>query len=226
MKDPDLEQALLDVDFLSVQSILHSWVKDNPDIDEILEKIQVIMESIGKKWENSSIALSQVYMAGKLVEQNLNELFEDFSHSIQKNQPESLQKDVYTGVFEDYHALGQIILNSFLRLAGYNVINLGIGLTKGELCEQVKNQQISILLLSTLMLSSAKHLEETIRDLRKIKPNIVIFVGGAPFNFQQDLWERIGADYYGASPNAILPILNNIFKQFNPSNGHSMEVFQ
>lgn len=216
-----LEEALLNVDAPKVKQFFESEFIQNSQPEQILKIITEVMESIGKKWEEGRIALSQIYMAGKLMEENLKIHLKNFPMTItdSKFPRKSFQTKIYTCVFEDYHALGQIILNSVLRLAGFQIINLGIGVGEEELYVNVKEKSISVLLISTLMLASAKHLEKTIKKIRKINPQIKIYVGGAPFNFQKDLWQKIGADGYAATPYAIVPILKKLLDE--PFQNHS-----
>ncbi|MCF2139973.1 MAG: cobalamin B12-binding domain-containing protein [Candidatus Lokiarchaeota archaeon] len=217
-----LEEALIEVNYQNVHDIFQKMLSQNFTLPKILGIIRTVMESIGKKWEQERIALSQVYMAGKLIEMEI-ELHLKNSKNNDTIRNQKWNKKVYTCVYEDYHALGLLILNSTLRMAGFQVINLGIGLTEEELCNYVSSKQITLLLISTLMLASAKHLKNTIQSLRKINPNIKIFVGGAPFNLQTDLWERIGADGSGMSPYSIIPILDQHFQTIQSSQASTSE---
>ncbi|WP_457558446.1 cobalamin B12-binding domain-containing protein [Candidatus Harpocratesius sp.] len=211
-----LEKALLEVNYQDVHEIFQKLLAQKSPLTKILRIIHSVMESIGEKWEQEKIALSQVYMAGKLIEMEIELQLKNREYdNIINNQ--KWQKKVYTCVYEDYHALGLLILNSTLRIAGFQVENLGIGLTEEELCNLVSSKQITLLLISTLMLASAKHLKTTIQSLRKINPNIKILVGGAPFNLQPDLWIQIGADGSGISPYSIIPILDQHFQSIQSS---------
>jgi trimethylamine corrinoid protein len=60
--------------------------------------------------------------------------------------------------------------------------------------ERVKNDEIRVLLISVLMLSSALKIK-TVKELLTVQGlDVRIIVGGAPFRFDPDLWREVGAD--------------------------------
>jgi methanogenic corrinoid protein MtbC1 len=59
---------------------------------------------------------------------------------------------------------------------------------------KVVDDGIEILLISTLMLSSALRVAEVRESIEKAGCRVKIIVGGAPFRFDENLWREVGAD--------------------------------
>ena len=61
--------------------------------------------------------------------------------------------------------------------------------------EKAISEDVRLVGLSALMTTTVVSMEETIRQLRKEKPDCKVMVGGAVLN--QDYADMIGADFYG-----------------------------
>ena len=64
-----------------------------------------------------------------------------------------------------------------------------------RIVETAKREQVRLVGLSALMTTTVVNMEETIRLLRKEKPDCQVMVGGAVLN--QEYADMIGADFYG-----------------------------
>ncbi len=62
------------------------------------------------------------------------------------------------------------------------------------LFERVEKDQIKLLLISVLMLSSALKIRHLREKLTEMALDVKIVVGGAPFRFDAGLWREVGAD--------------------------------
>ena len=58
------------------------------------------------------------------------------------------------------------------------------------------------------MLRSALRIRDFINKKNEAGLNIKIIVGGAPFNFDKELWKIVGADAYGGNPSELLHLLS------------------
>ena len=197
----ELENALLSLDRLKVKSILSS--EDNKkDFMSALENIVVpAMESIGLKWEAGEVALSQVYMSGKICEEIVEQLIP------KTNSKRVEDPNIAIVVYKDYHMLGKRIVSTFLRACGYDILDYGQVSDIEELIQKIKNDKIEILLISVLMLNSALNVKEFIVKLREENLKTKVVVGGAPFRFDTALYKEIGADAYGESASDVLEII-------------------
>ena len=189
----DFEEALLAMDRVRARALLRTKRLEAAGVSFLESLVSPSLEQIGARWETGEISLAQVYMAGRIAEELIDECLPPMSPQ-RTDQPK-----MAIAVLEDYHALGKRIVLSALRASGYELADFGHGLTASDLARRVKVEGVRILLISVLMLPSALR----VADLRKLlgvacdgRPPWLI-VGGAPFLFDSRLWRDVGADAMG-----------------------------
>lgn len=201
----EFERALLSLDRQAVEKIIQKATDVESPIKVASELVTSALQRIGDGWENGKVALSQVYLSGIMCEEIIDQILPHASPS-RKDQPK-----MAIAVFEDYHVLGKRIIYSTLRASGYELMDLGSGQTVENLVKIIKEEDIKILLLSVLMLPSAlkiKKLKEQLGD-NKVK----IIVGGAPFRFDSQLVNEVGADAMGKDSAEALQILKRLTEE-------------
>jgi methanogenic corrinoid protein MtbC1 len=193
----ELENALLMIDKNKVKEILTTAFQNQSPFHLVEILIVPVLEKIGLGWENGDYSLSQVYMSGRICEQMVDIILPP------TDPTRIMQPKMAIVTFEDYHILGKRIVYSALRASGFELTNFG-QMRADELMERVIQENIKILLISTLMLPSAIHIKYLIQQFKEKGNQIKVIVGGAPFNFDNQLWREVGADGYGASaPEAV-----------------------
>lgn len=200
-----LERALLTMDQSQAESIVIGAMTKGTPIQIASELVSGTLQRIGDSWETCNLALSQVYMSGIICEEVIDKILPP-SNPLRKNQPK-----MAIAVFEDYHLLGKRILYSTLRASGFELIDLGGGLSTDQLVEIVKNEKIKILLLSVLMLPSALRIKEL--KLNLLDTDVKIIVGGAPFRFDTELWKEVGADGMGKDSSDAIEIVTKLMEE-------------
>jgi methanogenic corrinoid protein MtbC1 len=158
---------------------------------------------IGDEWSCGSVALSQLYMSGRICETLLDELIPE--HEI-------VRRDLPTTamvVLSDYHVLGKRIVCSVLRSSGVDVLDYGTA-EVDEVLARIAEDHVKILLVSTLMLHSALQVLELGTKRNEAGLDFKIVVGGAPFRMDEMLWHEIGADAMGYSASDALGIIEEL----------------
>jgi methanogenic corrinoid protein MtbC1 len=193
-----LERALISLDRLGARKILIESKHPSGSLEKIEQIVVPALERIGTGWEQGTIALSQVYMSGRICEELVDEILPT-SDPQRKNQP-----PMAIVTLEDYHSLGKRIVYSALRAAGYDLRNYGHGVLPNDLVTRALNDKIHVLLISTLMLNAALHVKQVTHQLAAARRGTKVIVGGAPFLFDPQLWREVGADAMGrTAPEAI-----------------------
>ena len=98
----------------------------------------------------------------------------------------------------------------FLSAAGYSVYDYGSGITTDKLCNKIIEDDIKYLLMSTLMLRAALNIKVFVDVAKSKTPDLKVIVGGAPFLFDDNLWNKVGADAIGKNAFEAL----NLIKKF------------
>ena len=187
----ELEAILLSVDRIRLSDFIKSLKEDLSLQDMVEELIYPVLEHIGELWADDKIALSQVYMSGRLVKELLAEFYPE-SKSPRKNHTK-----VALAVLEDYHGLGLDIIESFLKTYGIHPKVYGLGVSAGDLVDKIQEDMVDVLLVSTLMYRASLKVEDLVKGIKKKNLRVKVIVGGAPFRYDESLWKKVGADAFG-----------------------------
>lgn len=196
--------ALLAVNIKVAEGILLDISADFSMIEIADNLLAPSLESIGTGWEEGTVALAQVYMSGRICEQLVEKILKT-SAPARSGQPK-----IAMAVIEDYHSLGKKIVLSVLKVAGYEVLDYGHGLSTTEVINRALEDEIEILLISTLMLPSALLIRNMTKLLKLRSSGIKVVVGGAPFLFDKDLWKEVGADAMGSNASDAIGLVKRI----------------
>ncbi len=197
----ELQEALLAVDRISVRRLVTGGEGGPPSLMTMEGLVVPVLERIGRGWEEGRIALAQVYMSGRLCE----ELVDSMEASA---APTAEGSRIAVAVLEDSHLLGQRLVYSALRVAGYSVRKYG-SLALEPLVKRVCEEGIGLLLVSVLMLPSALRVRALTDRLRRVSPNTRVVVGGAPFRFDLNLWREVGAHDCGQAASDAIRIVKS-----------------
>jgi methanogenic corrinoid protein MtbC1 len=196
-------RALLSLDRLTIQKLLNEYSRQTTPINFIEDVVVVALEQIGTEWQKGNIALSQVYMGGRICEDLVDEILPPDDPD-RKGQPK-----MAICVLSDYHKLGKTIVYSLLRASGFDLLDFGT-IEVDELVERVRIEKIKLLLISVLMLPSALKVKKVKERLFEMGLDVKIVVGGAPFRFDNQLWKEVGADAMCATASESVSTINKI----------------
>jgi 5-methyltetrahydrofolate--homocysteine methyltransferase len=99
----------------------------------------------------------------------------------------------------DMHDIGKNLVAMLLSGAGFEVINLGKGITPADFVAAVKEHQPQIVGMSGLLTTTIPKMPETVQALKDagLRDSVKVIIGGAPVSVE---WAtEIGADAYGAN---------------------------
>jgi methanogenic corrinoid protein MtbC1 len=200
----NFEYALLSLDRLAAQNLLAEATATMTPIQFVEQVIAPTLERIGHGWEEGTVALSQIYMSGRICEAMVDAILPPSSPD-RKDRPK-----MAIALLEDHHALGKRIVYATLRAAGFELMDYGDGVQVDDLVQCALADDIKLLLISTLMLRSALRIKEVTTKLKAANSNIKVVVGGASFIFDPNLWQEVGADAMGHSATEAIAIVNKL----------------
>lgn len=200
------KEALLDFRTDDAKAFLDELIRAQ-GVDYALENlVTASLKEIGEDWAKGDLALSQVYMAARNTETICQELLEE-------NQEDDSDSEVAITALGDFHVLGKKIMLTVLRSSRIKVQDLGGGRSVGEIADMIIEKGIKVLLVSTLMYPSALLVKDLRTLLRTKNYDLKILVGGAPFNFDHELYKQVEADAMGTGPADAISFI----KQFAPA---------
>ncbi len=201
-----LERALLALDRFTVGRMLAEVAGSTSPLSGIESLVVPVLERIGAGWEEGRVSLSQVYMSGRLCEEMVDTILPAADAARKSIPPMAI------AALEDYHLLGLRIVYSALRASGFALLNYG-RTDMDALVARVKADQIRILLISALMLPSALRVKALRARLLAEGCSCRIVVGGAPFRFDDRLWQEVGADGCGHTASEAIATVTRLTEE-------------
>lgn len=186
----ELYAALVALDRPRITALFGEAVRRDTPMRAIEELMVPALIRIGQEWDSGNIALSQIYMSGRICE-DIVERTLPASAAERKSHPR-----VAIAVLCDYHTLGKRIVLSVMRASGFEVLDYG-RMDVEPLVERVLADKVEVLLISVLMLPAALKVKAVRSALDARGAKVRIAVGGAPFLFDTELWREVGADALG-----------------------------
>lgn len=196
-------EALESLDRAQAEELFQRALQQSSAIDAVEKVVVPALEQIGAAWHDGSVALSQVYMSGRFCETLVDKVLPP-SDPDRKHQPRSA-----IVVLSDYHDLGKRIVYAVMRASGFELFDYGRMDTEA-LVERAIADQLRVLLISVLILPSALKVREVCQQLKARGADIKVVVGGAPFLFDDQLWQEVGADAMGQSAAEAVSIVERL----------------
>ena len=209
LKESETEfyNSLVSLDRIKARSIIRQGSAQSLKLSEIEKIISNTLYKLGWEWEEGTASISQVFMAGKVCEELVDEIIPAES-PYRKKQPKAA-----ITVFEDFHALGKRIVYSVIRSNGFELSDWGFGMKAEDILKRLDKENIEVLLISVLMLNSALHVKDLIKKIKSRDKDIKIIVGGAPFMFDDYLYREVGADATGNSASDAVKVFKKILAE-------------
>ena len=163
------------------------------------------LDMVGKKYEAGKLFLPQLLMSADAAKA----AFDEVKSAMQGRSAETRGRMILATVKGDIHDIGKNIVRVLLENYGYEVLDLGKDVAPELIAETAIREDISLVGLSALMTTTVVSMEETIRLLRKKKPDVKVVVGGAVMN--REYADSIGADYYAKEAMDTVRYADSIF---------------
>ena len=183
-----IEKGLKDIAY----SIANESVKTQKPLDIINLQLIPALDKVGKGFEKGTLFLPQLLMSAEAAKAAFEALSVYMDKSGQAQQKKG--KIILATVKGDIHDIGKNIVKVLLENYSYDVIDLGKDVPPELIVETALKEKVTLVGLSALMTTTVPSMEETIKLLRKEKPDCKIMVGGAVLT--QEYANMIGADNY------------------------------
>lgn len=167
-------------------------LKDEKPLDIIQNYLIPALDKVGQGFERGTIFLPQLLMSAEAAKL----AFEAIRLAMQEtgDVPVKKGKIILATVKGDIHDIGKNIVKVLLENYSFDVIDLGKDVDPTVIVEVACKENVHLVGLSALMTTTVPSMEETIRILRKTKPDCKVMVGGAVLT--QEYADMIGADSY------------------------------
>jgi 5-methyltetrahydrofolate--homocysteine methyltransferase len=150
------------------------------------------MNVVGERFREHEIFLPEVLLAAKAMYAGMNQL----KPLLIKGGIPSQGKVVLGTVQGDLHDIGKNLVSIMLQGAGFDVIDLGKGVSPEKFIEIAENENANVIGMSALLTTTMPMMKNVVSLLKEknLTGKIKTIVGGAPISAEYAC--QIGADAY------------------------------
>ncbi|MCK5587611.1 MAG: cobalamin-dependent protein, partial [Candidatus Lokiarchaeota archaeon] len=144
-------------------------------------------------YEERVYFVTELLIAGEIMSQNIEVLK---PYLAEGETPTALGKIVFGTVKDDVHDIGKNIMISLLKVAGFEVIDLGVDVPAPKFIEALKENKADILAMSSLLTSTVDQIKNVIEELKEegLRDQVKVIIGGAAVT--EDFAKEVGVDGY------------------------------
>jgi len=196
-----LKNAIISGDGDAAQSQTNALVAEGKSAREILDEgLLPGMDVVGQRMKNGECFIPEVLLSARTMQSCLDII----KPLLGEGDSASVGTIVLGTVEGDMHDIGKNLVGMLLEGAGFQVVNLGKGVTADGFVAAVKEHKPQILGMSGLLTTTIPKMGVTINALKDagLRDGLKVICGGAPVS--EAFCNEIGADAYG--PNAAIGV--------------------
>ena len=185
---------LVDLDIDAIASATQQEIDAGTDPQTIMKALTDGMNEVGNRYEQGEYFLTELVLAGE----TMKESFTILKPHLTVEEAGERKPVIIATVKGDNHDIGKNILGTMLMSAGFEVIDLGIDVSKETIVDTVKEHNVKVVALSCLLTMTINEISQVNDALKEagLRDKVKLVVGGAPLSLQ--LAKELGADDYGA----------------------------
>lgn len=183
-----------------IPAVVEEAIKDGESPDNILnEGMIAAMDAVGAKFTAGDLFVPEMLISARTMKKGVEAL----KPYMTAESDSGIGKVIIGTVAGDLHDIGKNLVAMMLESSGFEVIDLGVDVSKEKFIEAVQNNpDTKIVCCSALLTTTMPAIRDTVEALTEanLRENIKIMIGGAPIT--QKFCDEIGADAYTADAAA------------------------
>jgi len=166
------------------------------------------MNTIGQKFKANEVFIPEVLIATRAMNAGL----EILRPSLTLAKTGFKGKILLATIKGDLHDLGKKIVGLMLEGAGYEVVDIGVDMSKERLLSVFKKERPAVIGLSALLTTTMTYMREIIEafESAKIRRKVRIIIGGAPVT--QSYADEIRADGYAPDAASAVALVRSLVR--------------
>lgn len=197
-------------DSASVKELTKTALSQNIPPEEILNNGLIKgMDVIGIKFKKNEVFIPEVLIATRAMKAGMDII----KPSLTQEQGIFRAKIVMGTVKGDLHDIGKKIVCMILEREGYEIIDIGIDVSKEKFLRAIKAENPEIIGMSSLLTTTMGYMREVIEAIEnaKLRQNIKIIIGGAPVT--KAFADEIRADGYAPDGASAADLVRDVLRK-------------
>ncbi|MFO7641622.1 MAG: cobalamin-dependent protein [Candidatus Competibacteraceae bacterium] len=177
--------------------VLDAVTRGTPVKEIYLGVFQPCQREIGRLWQTNQISVAQEHYCTAATQLVMSQLYPYIFAG-----DKGAGRMVATCIAAELHEIGVRMVADFFEMEGWDTFYLGANTPTDSVLSALAERQADVLGISATITYHVSEVERLIQAVRADPAcrDVLVLVGGYPFNLAPDLWRRIGAD--GWAPDA------------------------
>jgi methanogenic corrinoid protein MtbC1 len=189
-------------------NLIMNAIENGVDLKEIyLHVFMQTQREVGRLWLSNKLSVAQEHYCTAATYLIMSQLHPYIRSSTRKGK-----SVVLTCVSGELHDMGLRVIADFFDIDGWDVFYLGANAPTTSILNFVENRNPDLLAISTTMTFHLPEAQKIIQMLKSsnLTSGIKVLVGGRPFNIDQELWKKIGADGFAENAERAIEVANKL----------------
>ena len=164
--------------------------------DVYLDVFQPVLRETGRLWQMNRVSVAQEHYITAVTQSIMSQLYPRIFSGESRNRTV-----VACCVSGELHEVGVRMVADLFEMSGWDSHYLGANIPAAEVIELAQSTRADAIAVSATLTSHVGRVAELIALARQsLDDKATILVGGYPFNIDNSLWRKLGAD--GSAQNA------------------------
>ncbi len=193
----------------NVKELVNQAIENGVSAKDILNNGLIAgMMAIGEKFKKNEVYVPEVLIAARAMNQGVAIL----KPYLTQEGVEPVGKAVICTVKGDLHDIGKNLVKMMLEGVGIECIDLGTDVSAEAVVSAVKENNVQIVALSSLLTTTMEYHKDVIDALADagLRDTVKVMIGGAPVS--KDFAKQVGADAYTEDAATAADIALSFFK--------------
>ena len=196
----ELEEAILNGQEEAASLLTLNLINNESDLVQIKDSISAGIFRASENWTNGSYSSANILLSIDAY-RKVKEVLHNSDLLTNEN---SLGRVIIATIAGNVHILGKTLVGALLEATGFEVIDLGVNVSRGILKENITELKPDILALGCYTLAGQHELRKLLLeiDMSGLRNNLKIIIGG--HSTSQALASQVGADAWASNlPNTV-----------------------
>jgi len=196
--------AMMRMDRREASSVILDAADTGAPVEDLyLHVFEVFLREIGRMWQTNRITVAQEHYCTAATQLIMSQLYPRI-FSREKNG----RVMVSASVSGELHEVGIRMVTDLMEMDGWDTYYLGANMPASDIIKTIVGKKADLVAISSTLMVHVRKVNELIDEIRSAQTDRIstILVGGYPFNVDNDLWKKVGADLFAANAREAVKI--------------------
>lgn len=216
--------AMLNSEREEANSLIDRWVIEQSYNEAVIKIVEPALQIMGRMWLGThDISFPQAFISAKIAEDILFKALNENSETVTQAKRGRI---VMGSIEDDCHSIGRNLVSVFLRVAGWEVYDLGNDVQASEFIDKALEVDAKVISVSAMLYTTAINIKKLRREIdnRGLNGKIMLAVGGEIFNRRNELAITVGADGYSHNAIEASDMIEQLFEQVKKNERYNHDL--